>query len=93
MLPTRDHGAILEWGLRNGATPAEVRTLKFDGEPSRLHFLFGKAATGTPELHPITWEDFFARFDLLHLSVALDPFSPCFQIVRVEADEGPLDHH
>ena len=84
MKPTRDHRKIREWATRQGAVPAEIKPLKYDGEPTILYFLFGAAAAGTADLHPITWEDFFARFDLLGLSVAYDEDSPQFDIVKVE---------
>ena len=85
MLPTRDHQAIRQWAARTGAVPAEVKPRKFDGEPSILYFLFGSAAkNGTPEIRPISWEDFFARFDLLDLSMVYDQTSSQFEIVRLE---------
>lgn len=93
MLPTRDHDVIRTWGMQNLATPAEVLPFVFDGEPAQLHFLFGKAVVGTPELRPISWEEFFARFDLLNLSLAFEMNGRGFEIVRVEADRRYLDHH
>ncbi len=93
MVPTRDHAAIRRWAEANDGVPAEVILLKFDGEPAVLHFLFGAAKAGTPELRPITWEDFFAQFDLLELSMAFDKDTPCFQIVRVEKPLKPVMPH
>ena len=84
VFPTRDHSEIRRWAEAHDAVPAEVLTLKFDGEPTTLHFLRGDAKDGTPELRPISWEDFFARFDLLELSMAFDDESGRFNIVRVE---------
>ena len=81
--PTTDHAEILSWAARHGAVPAEVRVLKFDGEPAALRFLFGKHREGTPELHPISWADFFAHFDLLGLALAYDD-TPDFEILRIE---------
>ncbi len=81
--PTADHDKILDWAKRHHAIPAEVRTLKFDSQPSVLRFLFNELRSGTPDLRPITWEDFFARFDLLNLSVLLDE-APGFEFVEVE---------
>ena len=91
MVPTRDHDSIRQWAERYGARPAEIRQGKHDGEPAILYFLFGKLAlTGTPELHPISWESFFAQFDLLGLSMAFDERSPQFSIVRVEKSGDQL---
>lgn len=50
MRPTRDHDLIRTWGIRNLATPVKVLPLVSDGEPTRLHFLFGKGVVGPPEL-------------------------------------------
>ena len=84
MLPTQDHKEIRHWAKTYGAIPAEIRRLKFDGEPSILYFLFGDLREGTPELRPIFWDDFFARFDLLDLSLAYDESSPQFHIVKLD---------
>lgn len=67
---TKDHGVILAWALEQDAIPAEVRRPFFDHEPSALRFLSGEAKKGTPELRPISWPDFFARFDLMDLRFA-----------------------
>lgn len=81
--PTVDHTMILDWAHRHKAVPAEVRTRVFDSQPSVLRFLFNDLRVGTPDLRPISWEDFFARFDLLRLSVLLDE-APAFEFVEVE---------
>ncbi len=44
----------------------------------------GDAKTGTPEIRPISWESFFAQFDLLELSFAFDQQSKQFNLVRVD---------
>ena len=85
MVPTRDHQQIRQWAAKHNATPAEINKLKFDGEPAILYFLTGQAAGGTTDLRPISWESFFAQFDLLNLSMAFDDSSPRFSIVRVES--------
>lgn len=81
--PTSDHAKILDWAQRHRAIPAEVRTRVFDSQPSVLRFLFNDLRIGTPDLRPISWEDFFARFDLLNLSLLLDE-APAFEFVEVE---------
>ena len=82
--PTADHAMILDWAQRHQATPAEVRTRTFDSQPSVLRFLFNDLRSGTPDLRPISWEDFFARFDLLKLTVLLDE-APAFEFVEMES--------
>ena len=84
MIPTRDHAEIRRWAARHDAVPAEVPPIKFDGKPTMLHFLMGAAKEGTPELHPISWESFFAEFDLLGLALAYDELTPRFDLVRIE---------
>ncbi len=76
--------AALLGANRHNAVPAEVWVLKFDGEPAALRFLLGKGWEGTPDIRPIVWGNFFARFDLLGLALAYDD-SPDFQILQIEA--------
>ena len=89
MVPTRDHREIRQWASRHNAHPAEVKRLKHDGEPAILSFIIGEAEAARPDVYPITWESFFAQFDLLKLSLAFDDETPRFDIVKVEK---PLDH-
>ncbi len=93
MLPTKDHDEIRFWAEAHDAVPAEIQPLRFDGEPSVLYFLIGDAKAGTPEIKPISWEDFFARFDLLGLSMVFDEQTPRFDIVRVEKASQPQMLH
>ena len=81
--PTADHGNIIAWALRHGGVPAEVHLLKFDGEPAVLHFLFGGLTRGTPDIKPIGWDEFFAKFDLMGLKIVFDE-SPNFEILQDE---------
>ena len=93
MEPTRDHEEIRRWAEAHDGVPAEVIPYIFDSQPSILHFLFGSAKTGTPELRPISWEDFFTRLDLLGLAVAFDEEFPIYEVVRVEkTGQGRLQH-
>lgn len=81
--PTSNHDQMIAWASRHEATPAEVIPRVFDREPAILHFLFGEARVGLPEIRPISWESFFAQFDLMELAIVFDD-SPTFQIVRNE---------
>ena len=81
----------MAWALRHGAIAAERRPLVFDSEPALLHVLFGDAAGCEPEIRPISWMEFFARFDLLGLQIALDD-SPAFQLIQPDkASIYPMD--
>ncbi len=79
--PTKDHGQILAWALKNDAVPAEIIPRIFDSEPAILHFLFGRSKAGLPEIRPITWADFFSKFDLMGLELVFDD-SPTFQLLQ-----------
>ena len=79
--PTSNHAEIFDWAMRHAAVPAEAKLLKFDGEPSALYIMFGDARGGTPEIRPISWEDFFARFDLMELTIVFDD-SPFYQLLN-----------
>ena len=83
MIPTREHWRIQKWAREQGAVPAQVRRLKFDGEPAILTFTFGEVEEARPDIYPVSWEAFFAEFDLLGLSFAFDECGTDFQIVRV----------
>jgi hypothetical protein len=93
MVPTRDHGQIIAWAEKHNAVPAEIKPRVFDGKPTILYFLFGNARGGTEDIHPISWEDFFARFDLLGLSMAWADDSPHFSIVHVEKAALAAESH
>ena len=84
MIPTRDHDQIQQWAERHEALPAQVRQLKFDGEPAVLTFVFGDPDVAKPDIYALTWEMFFAQFDLLQLSIAWDELSTQFSIVKAE---------
>jgi len=87
--PTRDHTKIRFWAAQHNGVPAEITGMKFDGVPNILHFLFGDERAGSLKIQPISWEDFFAHFDVLGLSVALDANSSQFQIVQVKGKVDP----
>ena len=85
MLPTRDHDLIRIWAAKNDALPAQVQRLKHDGEPAILTFTFGEPEEAAkPNICPISWDMFFAQFDLMKLSMAWDEKTPNFILVKVE---------
>ena len=92
MVPTQDHKLIREWADRYNAFPAEIRQLKFDGQPAILTFVIGDPDIARPHIYPISWEAFFAQFDLLKLSMAFDDASARLDIVRVEKRLSELPH-
>ena len=81
--PTTDHEEIRRWAEAHNAVPAEVFPHLFDGEPAVLRFLFGVDPIGTTELRPISWENFFAHFDLLGLALVYDD-QPTYELLQIE---------
>ena len=80
--PTTDHAEIRRWADRQRAAPMEIQQHVFDSEPSRLHFVFGKTTVDPRELKAISWEQFFAVFDLLGLALVYDDTQ--FEFLQVE---------
>ena len=66
--PTCDHVEIQRWAYLHGGHPAERLPEILDGEQPVLMFTFNRSQAGDERIIPISWEDFFARFDLLGLS-------------------------
>ena len=90
VVPTRNQKIIRQWALDHDAVPAEITPLKFDSAPAILTFLMGKAKGGTPEIHVISWDSFFAQFDLLGLAFAFDVNSHQFNLVQIEKPSDPF---
>ena len=72
MGPTHDHGEIRAWASRHEVLPTELVPLHINGEPLRLQLTLASEIVGRPDLRVISWDDFFARFDLLGLTVVYD---------------------
>jgi hypothetical protein len=62
---TRDHKKIREWAEQRDGKPAQVK-----GTGGLLRIDFGEPE---PSLEPITWEDFFSKFDESNLKFLYDP--------------------
>ncbi len=80
--PTTDHKEILRWAKANNATPVEVTPLH-DGQPAILRFVFGDVPKDHIELRPLSWESFFAQFDLLGLALVFDG-NRRYELVQIE---------
>ncbi len=74
--PTTNHAEIRSWAAVNGAVPMEIATTVFDGQPTKIGFRFTKTKTVEPEFKPISWEGFFALFDVLELAFVYDDDRP-----------------
>jgi hypothetical protein len=81
--PVTDHKEILRWAKARNAVPVEVVPRAFDGEPAILRFVFGEVPEDQSEMRAISWESFFAQFDLLGLALAFDGGHQ-YELVQIE---------
>lgn len=65
---TMDHTMIRQWVEARGGRPAHVKSPNDDEDMGLLRIEFGDSATsGKATLEPISWEDFFAKFEAREL--------------------------
>jgi hypothetical protein len=57
---TTDHNKIRKWAEDRGGVPAAVKETRSDGDPGVLRIEFDPKAKA---LEPISWEDFFEKFE------------------------------
>ena len=57
---TTDHDEIRAWAEKRGGSPASVHDTGRSGEPGILRLDFDPA---DKELEPISWDEFFKKFD------------------------------
>ncbi len=81
--PTSDHQEIRSWATARKALPAEVLPRKFDGEPAILRFVFEHLPAQADMFEQITWENFFALFDLMGLSLVYEGESS-YELLQIE---------
>ena len=81
--PITDHHAIRQWAESWQAVPAQRRPRKFDGEPAILTFLFGGKQELMEDVAEITWDHFFALFDLMGLAMVL-PGGNVYELLQIE---------
>jgi hypothetical protein len=70
MRPTRritDHAEVRRWAASCQAVPAEVTAGEQDSPLPALRFMFLDGSANQPQLTPISWENFLAKFDSLGL--------------------------
>lgn len=66
--PTSDHIEIRRWAHLHGAHPAERLPNRVDSEEPVLALIFHRGSKTPDNVIPISWEEFFERFDRLGLS-------------------------
>lgn len=71
--PTSDHATIFFWADSHNAVPAEVLPNENSktAEPV-LSFVFDRDDMRRESVRPISWEQFFAVFDIFELSFAYE---------------------
>lgn len=62
-LKTTNHDEIKAWVEKHGGTPATVKGTDKDGEHAGLLRIDFPGYSGKDSLEPISWEDFFKKFD------------------------------
>ena len=63
--PTTNHDEIRRWAKLQSAIPCEILPYVHDSEPAVLRFAFDAAPEDQTEIKPITWDQFFALFDVM----------------------------
>lgn len=64
---TTDHEVIRKWVEERDGSPARVKATGSDDDPGLLHIDF-PGYRGKESLEPISWDDFFAKFEEKHLA-------------------------
>lgn len=63
---TTDHETIRRWAEERGGHPASVRGTSEDGA-GVLRIDFEGVGAGEEQLEPLSWDEFFSKFDESHL--------------------------
>ena len=64
---TSNHDEIRKWAEAHNALPAEFASTSHDGEPRILGFILPAQPPG--DLEKVSWEQFFAVFDMTGLAL------------------------
>ena len=65
---TKDHEQIRRWVEERGGTPASVKGTERRGQDAGLLRIDFPGYSGAGKLEPISWEDFFQKFDEMNLT-------------------------
>jgi len=66
---TTDHDEIRRWAKERGGKPATVEDTAKSGEKAGLLRIDFPTGAGNPPLKPISWDDFFEKFDEAELAM------------------------
>jgi hypothetical protein len=70
--PTTDHNEIQRWAAKHKAVPAEILPQNLDHEPLVLRIILPQMADDRKDIRVLTWDEFFAKFDVLGLTFVYD---------------------
>ncbi|HEX3998822.1 MAG TPA: hypothetical protein VHX65_09755 [Pirellulales bacterium] len=66
---TTDHDTIQHWTEERGGKPATVRSTERNGKAGILRIEFPSRSSNDANLDPISWEEFFSKFDCANLAM------------------------
>jgi hypothetical protein len=87
--PTTDRHEIRAWADSQGNVPANVEPNRIDAEPASMSLLHKKTIEETAFVKEMSWEDFFARFECLKLTLVHDDSTVFNEILQVDDETGP----
>jgi hypothetical protein len=91
---TTDHETIRRWAEARGGRPTSVEGTGKRNDPGLLRFDFGPK---DESLDPISWDDFFAKFDSAHLAFLYQDKTADGSVSRfhkfVDRDEQNVNEH
>jgi hypothetical protein len=61
--PTTDHDEIQRWAEKRGGRPSTIAGTTKKGEDAGLLRIDFPTGASNPPLEPISWDEFFAKFD------------------------------
>jgi hypothetical protein len=91
--PTTDHGVIRSWANRHRVVPTELLPCSVDHEPTLLQLLNAEAVRTRKDVRMISWEEFFARFDVLGLGFVYDDEKDGYNELLQRDEEAPHIGH
>jgi hypothetical protein len=99
--PTTDHEEIRHWAEKHKAVPTEILPQHLNHEPLVLRMMLPQMAADYQNIRVLTWEEFFAKFDLLGLSFVYDRNSSGYnELLQIDSRnpyrsnrDQPIDPH
>jgi ABC-type nitrate/sulfonate/bicarbonate transport system substrate-binding protein len=99
--PTTDHDEIRRWAAKHNAVPTEILPQHLNHEPMVLRMMLPQMAADRIDIRVLTWEEFFAKFDLLGLTFVYDSNSGGYnELLQIDSRnpyrssrDQPIDPH